>query len=83
MSSAKCMAGWAAVLVWLLIAEGPSLSAADCNGNGVDDAQDIASGTSRDCDGSGWPDECDLFETQSRLKFLNEPETILASWPWT
>jgi len=30
----------------------------DCNGNGIDDAQDIASGTSEDCDGDGVPDEC-------------------------
>jgi hypothetical protein len=31
----------------------------DCNGNGVADAQDIASGTSADCNGNGIPDECD------------------------
>jgi hypothetical protein len=32
----------------------------DCNGNGVDDADDIAGGTSEDCNGNGNPDECDL-----------------------
>ncbi len=32
----------------------------DCNGNGVDDSIDIASGTSQDCNGNGMPDECDL-----------------------
>ncbi|MCP3920415.1 MAG: sulfatase-like hydrolase/transferase [bacterium] len=31
----------------------------DCNGNGVPDATDIASGTSMDSDGNGVPDECD------------------------
>ncbi len=32
----------------------------DCNGNGVDDATDIAAGTSEDCNDNGVPDECDL-----------------------
>lgn len=32
----------------------------DCNGNRVDDADDIANGTSSDCDGNGFPDECDI-----------------------
>jgi hypothetical protein len=32
----------------------------DCNSNGVDDAQDIASGTSQDCNANGIPDECEL-----------------------
>jgi len=31
----------------------------DCNGNGVDDAADIASGTSLDCNANGVPDECE------------------------
>ena len=35
---------------------------ADCNNNGVGDAQDILSGTSNDCDGNGIPDECDLAQ---------------------
>jgi len=30
----------------------------DCNNNGIDDALDIASGTSADCDHNGVPDEC-------------------------
>ena len=30
----------------------------DCNGNGIDDAEDISMGTSQDCDGDGVPDEC-------------------------
>lgn len=32
----------------------------DCNDNGIDDAIDIASGTSQDIDGSGEPDECEV-----------------------
>ncbi|MBL9149269.1 MAG: hypothetical protein JNM94_11300 [Phycisphaerae bacterium] len=31
----------------------------DCNGNGIEDANDIASGTSADIDGNGTPDECE------------------------
>ncbi len=30
----------------------------DCNGNDIDDAEDIASGASDDCDDNGVPDEC-------------------------
>jgi hypothetical protein len=32
----------------------------DCNGNGVADGTDIASGTSADCNGNGVPDSCDI-----------------------
>ncbi len=31
----------------------------DCNGNGVDDSEDISNGTSEDCNGNGVPDECE------------------------
>jgi hypothetical protein len=31
----------------------------DCNGNGIEDAADIASGTSADVDSNGTPDECE------------------------
>ena len=31
----------------------------DCNGNGIDDALDIAGDTSEDCTGNGIPDECE------------------------
>ena len=34
----------------------------DCNGNGIDDAVDIAMGTSEDCDSNGVPDECEPQE---------------------
>jgi hypothetical protein len=36
----------------------PRTAFPDCNGNGVDDAADIAAGTSQDCNGDGIPDEC-------------------------
>jgi cysteine-rich repeat protein len=32
----------------------------DCNGNLIDDDEDIASGTSEDCNLNGIPDECDI-----------------------
>ncbi len=32
----------------------------DCNGNGVDDALEIANGSSRDRNGNGIPDECEI-----------------------
>ena len=32
----------------------------DCNGNGIEDVEDIANGTSEDCNDNGRPDECDL-----------------------
>lgn len=37
-----------------------SLSMTDCNGNGVDDAAEIAMGMSADCNGNGIPDGCDI-----------------------
>ncbi|MFQ5806119.1 MAG: choice-of-anchor W domain-containing protein [Phycisphaerae bacterium] len=37
----------------------------DCNGNGIADDLDIASGTSLDCNGNGVPDECDIAEATS------------------
>ena len=40
----------------------PEPELVDCNGNGVHDAYDLASGASRDCDGSGLPDECEFAE---------------------
>ncbi len=37
------------------------LRISDCNQNGIDDADDIANGTSADIDASGRPDECEVF----------------------
>ncbi len=36
--------------------------AIDCNGNGVADSVDVASGTSADCDANCVPDECDVVQ---------------------
>lgn len=36
--------------------EGPP----DCNNNGIDDADDVAAGSSGDCNANGLPDECDV-----------------------
>lgn len=38
----------------------PTAPLYDCNGNGVEDAFDIANGTSSDLDSDGVPDECAL-----------------------
>ncbi len=46
----------------------------DCNGNGVDDVDDIAAGTSPDDDGNGIPDECEVFTLSMPL-----PEDSLAT----
>jgi hypothetical protein len=46
-------------VVAVAFAAGP-IGAADCNGNEVDDAADMASGASADCNGNGVPDECDV-----------------------
>lgn len=32
----------------------------DCNGNGIDDGDDITAGTSKDCNANGIPDECEI-----------------------
>jgi hypothetical protein len=40
---------------------GPSVGPQDCNSNGIDDLDDIASGFSRDCNDNGVPDECENF----------------------
>jgi hypothetical protein len=37
----------------------------DCNGNGIPDLEDIASGTSLDCNLNSVPDECDIAEETS------------------
>jgi len=53
-----------ALLIGVLPVLVPSLRAADCNGNGISDADDVLAGRSRDCNGNGIPDECDLEASQ-------------------
>ena len=38
----------------------PPIGTNDCNGNGIPDECDIASGISQDCNSNGIPDECDI-----------------------
>ena len=56
---------WSTRILWILITAplfcaASSLQAADCNGNGTVDRQDIASGDSQDCNSNNIPDECEL-----------------------
>ena len=46
----------------------------DCNGNGIDDAQDISSGTSQDCNQNGSPDECESFADCNQNSIPDECE---------
>ena len=51
------------IILALLVALGATqarLRAADCNGNGIEDADDIANGTSTDCNANTVPDDCDI-----------------------
>jgi hypothetical protein len=43
----------------LIVTEEGTVPPVDCNGNGVEDHIDIATGVSEDCDENGVPDECD------------------------
>jgi hypothetical protein len=48
---------------WLAFGQSwAAASLTDCNGNGVQDALDIAYGVSLDCDSSGIPDECEYSD---------------------
>lgn len=48
----------------------------DCNGNGVNDAIDIANGTARDCNGNGVPDSCDIsIGASADCDFNSVPDT--------
>ena len=41
--------------------------AADCNGNGVEDSEDIAGTVSEDCNANGLPDECEVVPVSISL----------------
>src|SRR5688572_13754982 len=53
--STSCRAG-----VVLALLCGPPALAADCNGNGLEDALDLSAGTSSDCNANLVPDECEV-----------------------
>lgn len=48
------------VVVGVLAADSMAVGAEDCNGNGIPDAKDLASGFSEDCQGDLVPDECQI-----------------------
>jgi len=50
----------------------------DCNGNGIEDADDIASGTSQDCNDNGVPDECLDIEGDCNGNMNADPCDIIA-----
>ncbi len=58
-----------------------SVLAGDCNGNGIGDDQDIASGTSSDCNGNNRPDECDLADSTSEDYNQNRVPDECEGWP--
>jgi hypothetical protein len=61
---------WIGVLLLSGCFAAASAAAADCNQNGVSDAEDIARGASVDCDGNGLPDECDVAPLDLELRPL-------------
>jgi len=73
-ASGRAFPGVMAIAVLLFFSGGPYPRAADCNRNGVDDAEDIASGTSRDCNRNAVPDECDV---RGKIDFVEGPSTEL------
>ena len=60
--------------IGLLLTESPRVLAG-CNGNGDDDATDIAGGFSMDCDLNGIPDECDV----APLFFASRQEPLVVN----
>jgi hypothetical protein len=54
---------------FLLVLRAPSVHAADCNGNRVEDLIDVVTGGSRDCNANLVPDECDVRRVSYGLAF--------------
>ena len=50
--------------------------ALDCNGNGVQDHLDLASGTSADCNGNELPDECEASSETPRAGDPPNPDAL-------
>ncbi len=62
---------------------GLSALRADCNVNGIDDADDISTGSSDDCNANGVPDECEIAPFafglgDENLALLKEPQFVRA-----
>jgi len=77
----SALAALAAVAVALSVGSN-ALLASDCNRNGLDDAADIAAGTSQDCNWNGVPDECDLRPafTEKLVYPLSQPCSRWIAW---
>jgi len=56
---------------------------ADCNANGVDDATDIAKGTSKDCNGNAIPDECETSSLPVLFVSSKETDSVLGYYSVT
>lgn len=77
--SARAPISWVAVLCLC-----SHVRTADCDLDGVPDAEQIAGGSSADCDSNGVPDECDLatsFELRAARRFpvSSLPRTVVAA----
>jgi hypothetical protein len=59
MALLRTRAGLLCVSCLLVGCVGSGLRAADCNNNGVEDAEDLTAATSDDCNNNGVPDECE------------------------
>jgi len=57
----------------VLLGLGGALVAADCNGNGIPDFEEIRSGALPDCNGNGVPDDCDLQGLRFAMTFVTTP----------
>ena len=68
----------------LLPLAGRPAAPADCNGNGIEDFQEVASGRTPDCDANRVPDECDILPvnygpaSRQGVPFPGSPEDLLA-----
>jgi thermitase len=72
-----------AVALAQCIAEGGAESGADCNGNGIDDACEIAAGIAHDVDGSGVPDACEMLTVDDFApSSLPDCDLPAGAWGW-
>ena len=61
----------AALMLALSIGSAATALGDDCNGNGISDRKDIATGRSADCQMDGIPDECQLAVAQTTLSVVD------------
>ncbi len=73
-------------IVWILagllgLGLGAPVRAVDCNGNGLEDAEDLSAQTSEDCNDNAIPDECEgpplVFSSTLRLEVDNVARQIM------